>query len=146
MKIYYLNMKSETKKIAYFQSCSSFSVFLNQFLFKWFAIKTVVKWLVNIKTHVCYKFNNWSILKHILLLVQWFVNIKTHCHWFMQTNETLHDFFLANCHISRLLHFFLIQYIFKALILKIYSGTCLNQTCLGPTFVFGIDRCLLYTG
>jgi hypothetical protein len=33
-----------------------------------------------------------------------------------------------------------------ALILKIYSGTCLNQTYLGPTFVFGIDRCLLYTG
>ena len=26
------------------------------------------------------------------------------------------------------------------------SETCLNRTSLGPTFVFGIDRCLVYTG
>ena len=27
-----------------------------------------------------------------------------------------------------------------------YSETCLNRTSLEPTFVFRIDRCLVYTG
>jgi len=27
-----------------------------------------------------------------------------------------------------------------------YSDTCLNRTSLGPTFVFGINRCTVYTG
>ena len=27
-----------------------------------------------------------------------------------------------------------------------YSETCLNRTSLGPTLVFWIDRCLVYTG
>ena len=27
-----------------------------------------------------------------------------------------------------------------------YRKTCLNQTSLGPTFVLGIERCLVYTG
>ncbi len=27
-----------------------------------------------------------------------------------------------------------------------YSETCLNRISLGPTFVFGIDRFLVYTG
>ena len=30
--------------------------------------------------------------------------------------------------------------------LNSYSETCLDQTSLGPTFVFGIDRWSVYTG
>jgi hypothetical protein len=29
---------------------------------------------------------------------------------------------------------------------NMYNETCLNRTSLGPTFVFGMDRCLVYTG
>ena len=29
---------------------------------------------------------------------------------------------------------------------EIYSGTCLNLISLGPTFVYRIDSCLVYSG
>ena len=32
------------------------------------------------------------------------------------------------------------------ILVEVYSKTCLNQTSLRPTFVFWIDRCLVYAG
>jgi len=30
--------------------------------------------------------------------------------------------------------------------MNMYSETCLNRSSLGPSFMFGIDRCSFYTG
>ena len=31
-------------------------------------------------------------------------------------------------------------------LISFYSETCLNRTSMRPTFVFGIDKCSVYTG
>ena len=39
-----------------------------------------------------------------------------------------------------------IMFCLDSLVKCIYNENCLNQTSLWPTFVFGIDRCLVYIG
>jgi hypothetical protein len=38
------------------------------------------------------------------------------------------------------------QVSFYMLFWMCFSESCLNQTSLGPTFLFGIDRCSVYAG